>query len=313
MEKNKAAGGTELQLDYLVKHVDLKLLGKVQITTSVPEKIPLSKDKPNILWQKNSWDQPNIHPWFKDKSNHSKYDWYVFNSHWNYENFTKMFDLPTERCVVIKNGITNIKAREKPFHPKRDKCRIIHHCTPWRGLNVLLGAMELIKDPMIELDVFSSCEIYGKEFAEANDKHYQKLYDQAKKLPNVNYIGYKNNEYIKRHLKNYNMFVYPSIWEETFCISLLEAMAAGLYCIVSNYGALYETGAEFPMYLTHSKNYHFLAKKTAIGIEAAKKTLHEPAIVQHLNRQVEYANTYYSWPKQAITWTKLLKGILNEQ
>jgi hypothetical protein len=90
-------------------------------------------------------------------------------------------------------------------------------------------------------------------------------------------------------------------------------MAAGLYCIVSNYGALYETGAEYPMYLTHSKNYHFLAQKCAIGIEAAKKTLDQPAIIQHLNRQVEYANTYYGWPKIAITWTHLLKGILNEQ
>jgi hypothetical protein len=48
----KPRGGTELQLEYLYRHVDNKLLDGVQITTSVPEKIPLSKDKPNILWQK---------------------------------------------------------------------------------------------------------------------------------------------------------------------------------------------------------------------------------------------------------------------
>ena len=103
MEKNKEAkGGTELQLDYLHKYVDNRLLDRVQITTSVPEKIPLSKRKINILWQKNSWDQTNLHDWFKNKNNHTKYDWYVFNSHWNYEHFTKFFDLPTQRCVVIK-------------------------------------------------------------------------------------------------------------------------------------------------------------------------------------------------------------------
>jgi hypothetical protein len=73
----KPRGGTELQLEYLYRHVDNKLLDGVQITTSVPEKIPLSKDKPNILWQKNSWDQPNIYPWFKNKDNYKKYDWYV--------------------------------------------------------------------------------------------------------------------------------------------------------------------------------------------------------------------------------------------
>ena len=79
---------------------------------------------------KNSWDQPNLHPWFKDKSNHSKYDWYVFNSHWNYEHFTKMFDLPTIKCVVIKNGIDNIPARKNHFIQKETSVELyitVHH------------------------------------------------------------------------------------------------------------------------------------------------------------------------------------------
>ena len=45
-------GGTELQLGFLQKYVDNELLSKFNITTSVPEKTPLSKDKINILWQK---------------------------------------------------------------------------------------------------------------------------------------------------------------------------------------------------------------------------------------------------------------------
>ena len=43
-------GGTELQFEYLLKYVDQKLLDKVQICTSVPEKIPLHPTKKNILW-----------------------------------------------------------------------------------------------------------------------------------------------------------------------------------------------------------------------------------------------------------------------
>tara|TARA_R110000868_G_scaffold31737_2_gene116236 strand:+ start:2581 stop:2940 length:360 start_codon:yes stop_codon:yes gene_type:complete len=101
-------GGTELQFELLRKHVDSKLLDQVQITTSVPEKIPLHPTKLNILWQKNSYDQGNLAPWFKDKSNHTKYDWYVFNSHWNYEKFRMMFDIPTEKSLVIKNAVEGI-------------------------------------------------------------------------------------------------------------------------------------------------------------------------------------------------------------
>ena len=70
-----------------------------------------------------------------------------------------------------------------------------------------------------------------KSLQNKNDPQYQGLYDQAKQLKNVNYIGYKPNSYIKEHLKDYQMFVYPSIWEETSCISAIESMAAGLYCM----------------------------------------------------------------------------------
>jgi glycosyltransferase involved in cell wall biosynthesis len=302
-------GGTELQLEYLRKYVDSKLLDQVQICTSVPEKIPLHPTKLNILWQKNSYDQPNLAPWFKDKSNHSKYDWYVFNSHWNYEKFRMMFDIPTEKCLVIKNGIDNIKPRN--LTQKKEKIKLIFHPTPWRGLNVILAAMQYIKDPNIELDVYSSCEVYGQAFKEENDKHYQELFDQAKQLPNVNYIGYKPNEYIKEHLHEYDIFAYPNIWEETFCISALEAMAAGLYTITTNYGALFETCAEFSTYIPYQKNYLSLAQNFAFAIEASAKKLYDPGVQSHLKMQIEYVNQYYSWAKQGKAWTNFLQGAIN--
>jgi glycosyltransferase involved in cell wall biosynthesis len=115
---------------------------------------------------------------------------------------------------------------------------------------------------------------------------------KLKKLENVNYIGYKPNEYIKEHLKDYQLFVYPSIWEETFCISALEAMAAGLYCLTTNYGALYETCAEFPMYIPYSNNYRNLARKFAVGIEVAAQSLEAPGIRDHLQMQKDYVNRF---------------------
>ena len=312
MTNQKPRGGTELQLEYLHKYVDKFTLDKVQITTSIPEKDPQQPGKPQILWQKNSYDQPNLAPWFSDKSNHSKYDWYVFNSHWNFEKFTQKFGLPTEKCVVIKNGIDNIEPRDLNYE-KGKPIKIIHQCTPWRGLSVLLGAMQLIRNPLISLDVYSSCEVYGSDFAKQNDKEYEDLYNQARNLPNVNYIGYKSNEYIKEHLKDYHIFAYPSIWEETFCISALEAMAAGLYCVTTNYGALYETCAEFPMYVPYSTNYYNLARKFAYGIQGAAEALKTDTIKEHLKLQIEYTNKYYNWTKQGASWTRILQGVAGGQ
>jgi glycosyltransferase involved in cell wall biosynthesis len=303
-------GGTELQFEFLRKHVDPAILNQVQICTSVPEKIPLHPTKVNILWQKNSYDQPNLAPWFQDVSNHNKYDWYVFNSHWTYEKFRTHFKLPTERCVVIKNGIEKIEPVQTTYQ-KGKAIRIIHQNTPWRGLNVLLGAMQLVKNPWITLDVYSSTEVYGKDFYEQNDRYYQTLYEQADAIPNVNYIGYKPNYYIRENLKNYRMYAYPSTFEETSCISLLECMAAGLYCITTDLGALFETGAEFPIYIPYTNNYKLLATKFAAAIEAAAESLESEAVNEHLKFQIKYTNKYYNWNKQGLAWTRFLQGAIN--
>ena len=74
-------GGTELQFALLEKHCPKELLDQVQICTSIPGKVPLHPTKLNILWQKNSWDQPNLQEFFNNKERHDEYDWYVFNSH----------------------------------------------------------------------------------------------------------------------------------------------------------------------------------------------------------------------------------------
>ena len=302
-------GGTELQENFLTSFVDKKILEQFQICTSVPEKIPLSQDKINILWQKNSYDQPNIVPWFKEQSNHQKYDWYVFNSSWNYEKFRYHFNIPTDRCHVIKNGVTNFPQRK--IFTKGDRLRMIFHPTPWRGLNVLLATMQLLEKENVELDVYSSCEIYGKEFKKENDDKYQDLYDQAKTLKNVNYLGYRSNDFILSKLPYYHMFAYPSIWEETSCISLLESMAAGLYCMTTNYGALFETGAEFPVYINYETNLVNLAHQFAEGIKICRDTLHEPVIQEHLDEQQKYVKRFYSWDKKALEWTNFLTGILD--
>ena len=312
MTNQSPRGGTELQFEYLKKHVDPKLLDQFQICTSVPEKIPLSLDKINILWQKNSWDQENLINWFQDKSNHHKYDWYVFNSNWNFEQFIKKFKLPTEKCLVIKNGIENIEPIPT-IYKKGEPIKIIHHCTPWRGLSVLLGAMQLVKNPLITLDVYSSTEVYGKAFHDHNDHHYHDLYNQAKKLPNVNYIGYKPNEYILEQMPNYDMFVYPSIFEETSCASALEALASGVHVITNNFGALYETCAEWPVYINYSSNYEAMAVDTATAIKVAASYLHEDYIQEHLDEQQKFYKRFYNWDKKGSEWTSFLKGAISER
>jgi glycosyltransferase involved in cell wall biosynthesis len=304
-------GATEIQMEMLYKHVPKELLDQVQICTSIPGKVPLDPNKVNILWQKNSWDQPNLQEFFGNKARHKEYDWYVFNSHWNYEKFRYFFDIPTERSVVIKNGTNNFPQRK--IYKKGEPIKILHHNTPWRGLNVVLRAMQEIKNPNITLDVYSSTQVYGDAFKKQQDEQFQPLYDQAKELPNVNYIGYKPNEYILEHITDYDLYVYPSIFEETSCVSALEALAAGVHVITNNFGALYETCAEWPVYVSYNTNYEAMARDTAAAIEIAANYLHEDFIQDHLEEQQKFYKRFYNWQKKGMEWTSFLQGAINER
>ena len=307
----KPRGATELQMEMLHKHVPKELLDQVRICTSVPGKVPIDKNKLNILWQKNSYDQPNLQEFFGNKERHKEYDWYVFNSHWNYEKFRYFFDIPTDRSVVIKNGCTSFPKRK--VYKKGDPVKIIHHNTPWRGLNVVLRAMQEIKDPNITLDVYSSTQVYGDDFKKQNDDQFKPLYEQAEQLPNVNYIGYKPNEYILEHMTDYDLYVYPSVFEETFCASALEALAAGVHVITNNYGALYETCSEWPVYVNYSDDYEQMARDTASGIQVAASYLHEDYIQNHLENQQKFFKRFYSWEKKGQEWEGFLRGALSER
>ena len=304
-------GGTELQFEFLRKHVDSKILDKVQICTSIPGKVPLDPNKVNILWQKNSYDQPNLQEFFGNKERHKEYDWYVFNSHWNYEKFRYYFDIPTDRSVVIKNGVTHFP-EIKPYQ-KGDPIKLIFQPTPWRGLDVLLGAMQLVTHPLVQLDVYSSTQVYGDAFKQANESQYEELYEQARQLPNVNYIGYKPNEYIIEQMPNYKMFAYPNTWEETFCISAVECMAAGLIVLTTNFGALYETCSEWPIYINYEKDRIHLAKSFAYAIDVAAKQIEEGVMTEHLQAQQNFYKRFYNWEKKGREWTQFLTGAIHDK
>ena len=304
----KPLGGTEIQHDFLEKYVAKELLDKFQICTSVPGKVPLAKNKINILWQKMAPGQPHFQEFFKDPEQIKQYDYYVFNSHWNYEQFRKTFSIPHKKCTVIKNGIPDFKKRD-PETP-RQKIKLIYHPTPWRGLSILLGAMQLIKNPNITLDVYSSTQIYGDDFKKENDQGYQALYDQAEKLPNVNYIGYKPHGYILENLHTYDAFIYPNIWEETFCISALESLACGLYVATTDNGALYETCSEFPVYVPMDDDFTNLAHQFAAIIDGIPDQINSKGCHNHLKFQQNFYNHFYNWKTIAGHWNGFLQGAL---
>ena len=93
----------------------------------------------------------------------------------------------------------------------------------------------------------------------------------------------------------------------------MEALAAGVHVITNNFGALYETCAEWPVYINYNKNYETMAIATAAAIEIATKYLHEDFMQDHLEEQQKFYKRFYNWNKKGMEWESFLRGAINER
>jgi UDP-glucose:(glucosyl)LPS alpha-1,2-glucosyltransferase len=230
----KAQGGTEIAKRKLAEILDQDLLEQCQIICSRERE--LEEDKIRIFWCHDLPEDPESAK-FRNEEWRNKYHKFVFISNWQYQRYNLIHGLPMDnKCVILESGIEPAKEVEKP----KDKIRLVYTSTPQRGLELLVPVFEKLAEtqPDIHLDVFSSFKIYGWD---DYDKQFEPLYDKVRNHPQMTYHGFVSNDKLKEHLNSAHIFAYPSIWIETSCRAMLEAMSAGLVCVHPNLGALPET------------------------------------------------------------------------
>jgi UDP-glucose:(glucosyl)LPS alpha-1,2-glucosyltransferase len=303
MTKN-AMGGTELQMTWLYKNVDKTLLSNFQI---IPSRVgDLDNTKLRVLW---------CHDLAEDPANHhladggwEKFHRIVFVSYTQRAKYLEVYGIPYSKTMVLQNAIEPIEDHTKPL--VNDRFNIIYHTTPHRGLEILVPVVErLVEDfPNIHLDVYSSFGVYGWS---ERDKRYEALFDRIRNHDNMSYHGAKTNDEVRAALHNAHIFAYPSIWPETSCISLMEAMSAGCLCVHSNFGALPETAANW----TWMYNHHEDPNRHAGTLHRMMKFAIEnyASFDERLYGQRTYADIFYSWNVRKEQWTQFLESFLNEE
>ena len=301
---DKPMGGTELMYEELIKRLPQEYKDKFSIFN-----YPAYADttKPTIYWNQLSHDQ-NAVQFLSTPENVEAINQFVFVSNWQAEQFRKTFNIPGYKTTVLKNACIGVEQRQPG---KRDKVRLCYTSTPWRGLDVLLKAWEILKPQDCELHVFSSTKIYGKDFAINNENYYQELYDKCEALPNVVYRGSVSNEELRKELHTFDILAYPNTFEETSCIAVIEALSAGLRVVTSNLGALPETTegwARMYSYLA-SKDLHAVKFADILDEEIIK--IKNGDLDSHLELQKQIYAPRWSWDNRINEWIDFLNKTNN--
>jgi len=142
---------------------------------------------------------------------------------------------PKKRSVVIPNGVElplgaiakrNIRNLLGTPQERIVLC-FVGRLEPQKGLDILINALRLIPQPVLD-----TLELWV--VGTGSVKHNIELLSQSLKLQNhVRFLGYQENT--KIYLAESDIFMLPSNYE-ALSISLLDAMAHGLPCIVTDTG-----------------------------------------------------------------------------
>lgn len=282
----------------------------------IPGDNVIAPDSSNIVWLHPHHREEGLEQ-LMDKQFQKHFKAYVFVSDWQYERFGEKFQLPMEKCYVLKNAIHPFKPHKKP----EGKLQLIFHPNPIRGLDILLDAIKLIPEEDFDLHIFHEIDPdeRKKQYAEGLQT-YEYSYVNAQEEQFLRYClnlavndrrvvrhTRTNNSKVREQLMNTHIFAYPSYFEETSCICMIEALAAGCSVVASNLAALPETSLGFARLYGHvpDRQKH---------IERFAKELKE-TIVEYRNgnfdntNQVQIINNYYSWDTRVQDWIKFSKNL----
>lgn len=301
----KAMGGTELMKYGLDARLPQDLLDNFQIFASRVEE-DLDPSRIRVLWLHDLPGDPASE--HLKNGGWNKFHRLVFVSNWQMQAYIQHYNIPWSKCVVLQNAIVPVDEHEKP---NDGTIRLAYWATPHRGLNILVPVFDKLceKYDNIELDVYSSFKLYGWE---QQDEQFKPLFDACEAHPKINYHGTVDNATLRENLTKTHIMAYPSIWPETSCICLMEAMSAGLLCVHPNFAALYETAANWTNMYQWNEDPNTHASHFYAALDASIESFFNEGVQSRLASQQSYANVFYNWQLRSFQWEQFLISLLDE-
>lgn len=211
-------------------------------------------------------------------------------SEWHRRQVCDVYALPQDAVRVVPNGVDAAlyagAVDESVPLPPTQKLLLLYQSRPERGLEHLLrpgGIMDRLRD-VAHLVICG----YDNTTAEMAP-YYAQLAAWAAGLPNVTHVGALTKAQLAGVQRRCDLLVYPTEFEETSCITAMEAMHAGLPLLTSAAAALPETCAGSGTLLLPLKDG--VADEAAFVAEIERLAADEDALAALRAAQLEAATT----------------------
>ena len=293
-------GGTEIMAEGLRRRLG-PALDDINLCLNLYDDASLDH-RPLVVWIHHNVDQAAV-AWLGDAAKVCRVAWFVFVSDWQKARYVEQFGLRPEMCFVLRNATEVDRGNRRRVGGK--PLKVAYTSVPYRGLSVLLDAWDRLQPEDAELHIWSSHKLYG---ANEDDTPYQKLYERAAAMRGVTYHGIAPNADLRVALRGIDILGYPSTFEETSCLSVIEAMAAGCRIVCPSLGALPETTGGFAhLYpFTPDASEHARRFAEALGAELTKPWGGRAVLAEE---QQDASRRTYDWSVRVAEWQAFLDRV----
>ena len=150
------------------------------------------------------------------------------------------FPLPADRVEALPHGLRHdvLAATKSTGVPVR-KIGFVGTVIPTKGVHVLVEAFGTLKGEDLELHIHGNAPNFH-----GDESYMETLKNSAAGDGRVRFHGAYDASQLPMILRDLDVLVVPSLWWESFCLTIREGLLAGCVVVASDLGAMHEALAE---------------------------------------------------------------------
>jgi glycosyltransferase involved in cell wall biosynthesis len=248
-----------------------------------------------IIWLHNLVDQFGfqLYHMFTDKRFLDKVKYIITVSKYHKQDVIKKTGIDPNKVIVIYNAISEIENDINRFDNVKIP-ELIYTSSPGRGLEIGLHALSKLEIDF-RLNIFNEIIPDTVKIDHTNKKILQD--------PRFFFYGKTPHKTVLDHMSRSHIFMHTSNWHETFCLSLVESLAANCLSVYSNFGSLKEIGSNYGIMYdiegkTNEEHVEIFTQKIITAIEMIKQKQFNP------KDQAKIISNKFSWDVFTNNWIK---------
>ncbi len=254
-------------------------------------------DAPTFVWS-HDLQTPGV-------ENISNYDKVLCLTPFHQRYMTATQGVPKDKIWVTRNGINPERFKDGPW--KKDPNKVIFPSSPDRGLDRAMRIMDKVRmrHPDAYLAVYYGIEHLPKYGRTDLMDYLKKMMDER---PWVKYYGAVQQDELIRHFKESAIWLYPSDWIETSCITASEVLCSGVYPIARKVGGVVDT-------LAHAESLGMASVLDTECVTESEHNLFVEEVCKVLEtkawERVKIDSETLSWKSVAESWLKELPKLID--